>query len=54
MQYLVNPTAAAATEAGEPATYAAANGASMGMAAVVNAVEAAVGLDEPPSEIGSV
>lgn len=47
VKYLVNPEAA--TEEAN-----AANAASGGMGAIASAVEAAVGLDEPPSEIGAV
>lgn len=45
VQYLVNPSAAS--------EQAAASGVSGKMQAVANAVEAAVGLDEPPTEMYS-
>ncbi|KAL7282917.1 hypothetical protein ACG7TL_002335 [Trametes sanguinea] len=49
VQYLVNPSAAVEAEA-----TGVVNSAGSGMAAVSSAIEAAVGLDEPPSEIGAV
>ncbi|CDO71894.1 hypothetical protein BN946_scf184940.g41 [Trametes cinnabarina] len=49
VQYLVDPNAAAQAEA-----TGVMNGAGRGMGAVSSAIEAAVGLDEPPSEIGAV
>ena len=46
---MVNPSAAA-----DEASSGAADAASGGMAAVASAFEAAVGLDEPPTELGAM
>ena len=46
---MVNPSAAA-----DEASSGAADVASGGMAAVASAFEAAVGLDEPPTELGAM
>ncbi|KAI0323419.1 hypothetical protein GY45DRAFT_1332553, partial [Cubamyces sp. BRFM 1775] len=54
VQYLVNPSSAAANEASSQAANPVVSGAGRGMEAVASAFEAAVGLDEPPSEIGAV